>query len=257
LHIPVNVSPEKNVHEYPIFEGISGSPEHVEYLSLRRSHQKRSAANRAKRRAKNQILADKHASLSWHPLPFASIPEALLDMEIPCRWTCEQYVRGWAARDGVQLGIVLEMDHEKLSVTCKSCSVFAIVFNLQPKLMVWKLKKYSQHPFGCFGLPTPADGALPKHKAKSCKSAYTARQVARIVLHDAAADPNISTQRIHLNVNQMKIFSRSPSGRFFGSVKKETVLLLQASRVVNIASMEGYAALLRACGHTVITSPES
>jgi hypothetical protein len=124
LHIPVNVSPEKNVHEYPIFEGISGSPEHVEYLSLRRSLQKRSAANRAKRRAKNQILADKHASLSWHPLSFASIPEALLDMEIPCRWTCEQYVRGWAARDGVQLGIVLEMDHENRVLYLQLYSIY-------------------------------------------------------------------------------------------------------------------------------------
>lgn len=251
LIIPVDVPPEDFDEEYPSFAGVMGSPEHSEYLKLRRADQKRRSSSKSKAKAKARVEADKHASLTWQPIPFVFLPMAELGMSFPSRWMCDQFIRGCAARDGVQRGINIKMNHEKVTATCRSCKEYTIVFNLQPSNFTWKLKQLSNHPPSCFGLSTPADGASSE-KARPCKSAYTAAQMARLVLGDAASNPNISTQRLRAILTTKAIFSRPPNGRFFGGVKKQTIKMLNANRIVSMAALEGYAALLRSQNHKVI-----
>jgi hypothetical protein len=125
------------------------------------------------------------------------------------------------------------------------------VINLQPKSGGWKLNIQADHLDTCLGLPAPADGAAAQRPRRFCKSAFTAAQVARAVQAEAAADPNITTHQIKALVEAKGIFARLPSGRFFGDVKQALKAEMGARRDVNMAALEGYAELLRLCGHDV------
>ena len=78
-------------------------------------------------------------------------------------------------------------------------------------LLIEKLKKIW---VWVFGVSTPTDGADEGVKAAACKSAYTAAQVARIVIGDITDDTNLSPQTTKALITQKQIFIRPPPSRF-------------------------------------------
>ena len=254
LHIPVPSVQETRVETEDIaFDGEPGSPAHVKYLAERRKMQKKRSHDKSKAAARAKLENERLGALTWQPLPLTTLPEVRVGMLFCHRWQCEQFARADAARGGIQTGVSITMNHEKVTVNCRSCTSFSLVFNLQPKTGSWKINKNVPHEEQCFGVPTPVEGAQPPaKKAKNCKSAYSARNIAVAVLADAAQEPQMSSQRIRGMVNSMGIFSRPPGPRFFTVVKANLNVLLNAGRAVDIAALEGYASALRLCGHEVI-----
>ena len=143
--------------------------------------------------AKNRLEADKLASLSWMPLAFGAILEPVIGMVFLARWGAEQYARSWTAKNGVQGGVKITKNFESLSARCNTCPSFRMIFAYQPRTGQWVLRQFVGHEPACFGAPTPADGATLLEATCSCKSAFTASQVARVVASSMLADSNITT----------------------------------------------------------------
>jgi hypothetical protein len=217
-----------------------------------RGKQKRKAKQKAKQKAKAAIHRDKLASLTWRPKSIATVESAVVGTIFNARWECEQNARGLAASLGLQKGLVISMNHEKLTSKCPNSNCNAVVsYCFQPSMGKWKVKQVVDHEATCFGVPTPADGAKVGDKAAPCKSAYLPRQAATVVAEAANADPSISTRTIGAILRSSGIFLRNPSGRFFHAVGEIIRLGKEASRAVDMAALPGYARLLRECGHTV------
>jgi hypothetical protein len=250
LFVPVDAVPD-NTEEFPDFIGNTGTEEHKEYLKQKRAFQLKRSRAKSKKIAQERLEVDRLASLQWLPISLFAIPPAVIGMLIPARWMCEQLARGWAARDGVQHGISIKMNHETATARCRTCSQFSVVFNYQPSSGQWKLNTNNQHMSTCLGVLLPSDVVAPALKPAPCKSAYTANQVARIIHGEAAADPSITTQKIRSLVVAKGLFSRLPPLRFFGKVKNYSTKFLQMNRVLDMASLTGYALALRRCGHKV------
>ena len=81
--------------------------------------------------------------------------------------------------------------------------------------------------------------------------AYTPLQVARPIQSEATSNPNISAKTIAALVRAMQIYKRQPPDSHYLSVRVELLRHMDASQAVDMASMEGYAELLRNCGPTV------
>jgi len=173
-------------------------------------------------------------------------------MTFDWRWQCEQWARGLGAKLGLQEGINITKTHEQLTSRCRAVNCMAmVVFDLQRQgVGCWKLNRADIHKETCFGLPTPADGESTK-KARRCRSAYLPHQVANLVKVDAAENPAISGKDIGKAISEKNIFLRPPDARLFRSVGSELEKNKQASRAVQMAAIEGYAELLRGCGHVV------
>lgn len=250
LFVPVESAPD-NAEEFPDFIGNTGTEEHKEYLIQKRAFQLKRSRAKSKKIAQERLEVDRLASLQWLPISIFSMPPAVIGMFVPSRWMCEQLARGWAARDGVQRGISIKMNHETATARCRTCAQFSVVFNYQPSSGHWKLNTHYQHMPTCLGVLLPNDGIAPVLRPAPCKSAYTATQVARIIHGEAAAEPNITTQKIRSLVTASGLFARVPPLRFFGKVKNQATNFLQVNRVLDMASLTGYALALQRCGHKV------
>ena len=119
----------------------------------------------------------------------------------------------------------------------------------EPRVLVgqWIITKLVDHEAGCFGAPTPADGATAGESASACKSAFTAKQVARAVLNSPLADLDMSLAIIR--AASSTCFFRAPGMRFMGSVKRAARISMTVDRAVDMAALPGYADALGACGH--------
>jgi len=198
---------------------------------------------------------DELESLSWLPLPFEDVPTPEIGLVFQQRWQAEQFVRSWTAKIGVQGGVQLKIDLEAIRASCSTCSRFCMVFNYQPSSGQWVLRKFVGHETGCFEAPTPADGATAKEAACACKSAFTATQVARLVLSSPLLDLD-SVTISKIRDASSTYYLRLPSSRFLGNVKRAVAISMQVDREVDMAALPGYAAALVACGHQV-TPPRS
>ena len=219
LLIPAPFVPVPEVAEitFPDFEGVAFSPEHKAYivaskLFYRKQTQRRSKA-KGKLLALSRLDADKLASLRWLPLRPGEIAEPKIGMLLSARWKAEQYARSWAAMMGVQGGIKMLTDYESLQVGCYTCDSFCMHFYYQPSTGEWALRNFRDHEFGCFGAPTPADGATPGEATRACKSAFTASQVARLVVSSVLADANMNMAAVR--GASLGCFLRDPSSRFY------------------------------------------
>jgi hypothetical protein len=233
--------------------GIDHSPEHKAHIVAskafyRKQTQHRSKA-KAKELAKNRLQADKLASLSWLPLTFLEIVEPEIGMMHSARWKAEQYARSWTAKTGVQGGIKMTLDHEFLLVSCNTCTSFRMGFAYQPSTGLWALRQLVDHEPACFGAPTPADGATPGETARACKSAFTANQVARVVVSSMLAHSNMNMAAVR--GASSSCFLRDPSVRFYVGVKRAALIAMATDRHVDMAALPLYAEALRELGHKV------
>lgn len=121
-----------------------------------------------------------------------------------------------------------------------------ILFNWQPRSGLWKLNKLTDHSNDCC-----SGGYGSQMKRKFCAPAYTPLQVARCILTEASDNPNITARHIRALVQSKEIYRRSPPDSHYRSVRMEIIRHMNASRDVDMASLEGYAELLRRCGHFV------
>ena len=257
LFIPA--APEEEAEDmdrsYPSYEGEQGTADHHDYLIKRKQVMRQRArsfsSKNAKTKAKNRLLSEGLASLLWAPLPIGDIVAPVLGMTFTWRWQCEQWARGLAAKLGLQEGINITKDHEQLISRCRASNCKAVVvFDLQRQgAGCWKLNRAGTHKATCFGLPTP-DGESTKN-ARLCRSAYLPHQLANLVKVEAAENPAISGKEIGQAIARKNIFLRPPNPRLFRSVGSELQKNKEASRAVQMAAIEGYAELLRNCGHTV------
>ena len=253
--IPTPVVPHEVPHEeYPAFVGVDLSPEHSAYIKARkafyRNLQKRHSKATSKAVGNNRLEATKLASLLWVPeVLLQSIQPAELGLLFCDRWQVERYVRSWAAQKGVQGGVKIYKTWEVFKTSCRTCSSFHMIFNYQPASGDWILRQLGDHDEGCLGAPTPVDGATVAESSRACKSAYTAKQVARAVLNSPSADLDITLAAIRSVCSG--IYSRMPSLRFIRSVKREIRKSMAVDRAIEMAAIEGYAAALRECGHKV------
>jgi len=257
--VPCTPIPDVAAEKFPEFDGVPFSAEHkahiVESKKFYRTQQVRRAKSKAKVVAKNRLAAAKLESLSWLPLSFEDVPTPEIGLVFQQRWQAEQFVRSWTAKIGVQTGVQLKIALDSMRASCSTCSGFCMVLHYQPKSGQWVLRKFVDHHTGCFGAPTPADGATAKEAACVCKSAFTATQVARLVLNSPLIDlDGVNLSKIRGVVSTC--YSRLPSNRFLGSVKNALATSMRVDREVDMAALPGYAAALVACGHQV-TPPRS
>ena len=213
--------PEVVDEQYPDFEGVNHSPEHKAHIVASKAFYRKQTVRRASRKAKavaiSRLAAAKFDSLSWLPLPSAEVKPAEIGLVFQQRWEAEQYARSWAAANGVHGGIKIFMNHESLVATCRTCSSFRMCVHYQPSSGRWILKTLVSHELGCFGAPTPADGAPAGEAAGACKSAFTAKQVARAFLSSPLADHDMKLATVL--AASAGLFNRMPSLRFFKAVK--------------------------------------
>ena len=202
---------------------------------------------------KNRIVADKLASLTWVPLTSEETAEPVIGMMFLARWSAEQFALSWTAKMGVQDGMQITQNWEALVATCTTCRSFRMGFAYQPSTGQWALRQFCAHEPACFGAPIPTDGATLDEVARSCKSAFTASQVARLVANDMLADANMNMAAVRRASSSC--FLRNPSTRFFGSVKRATQLLMATDRHVDMAVLPHYADALRVLGNKVSLPP--
>lgn len=86
---------------------------------------------------------------------------------------------------------------------------------------------------------------------KSLLTAYTPLQVARVIMSETKSNPNISARTIWSIVMAKQIYKRQPPDSHYRSVRIEFLRHMNASRAVDMDILEGYAELLRKCGHNV------
>jgi len=250
---PFAPAPDVAEERFPDFAGVDHSPEHKAYIVeskvFYRKQQQRRAKAKAKVVAKNRLEAAKFASLSWLPLPLADLPVLVAGLVFAQRHEAEQFCRSWAAGMGVQGGVKINAGLESLSVSCHTCNSFCMVSDYQPSTGQWVLRKVAGHEVSCFGAPSPADGATPSEAAVACKSAYTAKQVARLALNSPHVDLDMNLASIRAAT--LDVFLRPPSTRFIASVKKAARTSMAVDREVDMAALPLYADALRVCGHKV------
>lgn len=172
-------------------------------------------------------------------------------MALQFRWQCEQLIRAYTAYEGVQNGVNISQSFEKVCMKCrrKECTS-TFVFDWQPRTGLWKLNKFIEHSDGCGGQRVGTDEDTSFEK-KYCTPAYTPLQVSRAVLGEASSDPNITAAKIGCLVRAKQIYKRQPPDSHYRSVRLDILRHMTASRAVDMAALEGYAELLRSCGHTV------
>ena len=243
--------------DYPDFNGSHGSPEHAAYNTARKEYNRKRTVRKAKAKYKDvsraRLAADAYGAMTWKPLPaqksFCMIEIGLI---LPSRWRCEQMCRALAAFLGLQKGISIKKTNEKLIATCPLC-LDTTEFNVQPSTGEWKCARvfFSPHRSTCCGCQTPAGGARSGDKAKHCKSAYTPHQVSRLIFTAAAGQPHITGREIGIIVASKNIYARIPRSSFYTCVRKRLMAEKAMQREVQMAALEGYAALLEKCGHQV------
>ena len=137
--VPGPAEIERDDFEYPPFEGDSRLPEFHAYViekkkAWRKYQKKRSAAN-SKARALALLAADRPAASTWLPLPVTAVHDPVVGTMYNSRWLCEQFGRGYAAKLGLQSGVTVKQNHEKIDVGCRrrGCNG-CLKFHLQPKL---------------------------------------------------------------------------------------------------------------------------
>jgi hypothetical protein len=162
------------------------------------------------------------------------------------RWEVEQYARSFAATKGVQGGVKFDTRFDNVKVKCNNCASFTMVFNYKPSSGQWILNKYEIHEDGCFGAPTPADGASSSETMQACKSAFTAKQVARVIVQ---SDLDLNLPMIQ-NICS-SYYRRCPGLRFFRHVKAAAVASMVVDRAVDMAALPFFAEALSHCGHKV------
>ena len=113
----------------------------------------------------------------------------------------------------------------------------------------WVLRHLACHDPVCFGAPTLADGAPPGETSPAFKSAFTANQVARLVVSSTLADANMNMAAVR--GTSSGCFLRSPSSRFYVNVKRAALLAMATDRHVDMAALPFYAEALRELGHEV------
>jgi curved DNA-binding protein CbpA len=190
--------------QYTDFGGVSPSPEHrartLASKGFYRKQQKRRSKTKVKVVAMNRLAAlaaAKLASLRWLPITLRNIQPPEIGLVFERRWQAEQNTRSWAALKGVHSGVKIAMNNEALSASCHTCSTFHMDYSYQPSSGQWLLKNFADHEAGCFGALAPADGATAGERASACKSAFTAKQVARAVFNSPHADLDVNLAAVH------------------------------------------------------------
>lgn len=236
-------------------EDRPGGREDGDERTQRRKSQRREANRRYKSRilddarqaAENEALA---ASL-WTPARVVEIvPEVGLEMAF--RWRCEKFCRAYNAWVGAIHGVnihktLVQMDVDCRRKTCGHCLRFA----RQGGTGMWRLVKFKEHSQSCF---SGSDDSNDNTSGRSvCVAAYTAPQIARLLLCDGAGyfDSTLTAKCISDLVRAKELYSRHPPLRHFRAVKKVMEDMLLQNRAEDMAGMRGYMSLLRDEGHTV------
>ena len=100
----------------------------------------------------------------------------------------------------------------------------AFVFDLQPCNGTWKLNKYVEHTKECFGQLVHTPGASSSSNSRSeerCAPAYSAQQVARCILEEAAKEPNVNRKTSAALVKEKYIYRRQPPFTHYRTIRKE------------------------------------
>lgn len=102
-------------------------------------------------------------------------------------------------------------------------------------------------------MPAPRASPTNQHRNhnNACAPAHTAQQVARCISEKASNEPNIKSKTIAALVRSKGIYRRQPPYTHYRTIRKELIRHLSISRTVNMSSFEGYAQLLKECGHQV------
>lgn len=113
------------------------------------------------------------------------------------RWKWEQFIRAYTAYLAIQNGVNISQTLEKVSMKFRRLQFPArVFFDSQPRSGLWNLNKMTNHCNDCCGTGIPVSADSPSSRKRSCAPAYKPRQVARSVLDEAAADPNIIARTI-------------------------------------------------------------
>ena len=198
---------------------------------------------RAKEQAKQALEDERSGSESWTTERVCPIhPE--IGQLYRFRWMCERFCRAHTAYHGIHQGVRIHQTVQQVTMTCRSSSCNALLrFNRLPSAGKWRLHRYNAHENSCAGDIFRGDSC--------CVAAYTAKHVARLILPDVRENPSMTTKTIATMVRTKEIYSRQPSIRHFRAVRTELAKIIAKYRLEEMASMEGYAELLRELGHTV------
>lgn len=222
---------------------------------VRDDPRKKMNRQRANRRYKTRVLQDardalqleREAAVSWKPTRAVQLKPSV-GLLFGVRWRCDQYCRAYAAYLGVHLGVTVHQTTQLVESKCKQKDCKSILrFTRQVQSGNWKLVKYVGHKDSCFG-----DSVADENSGrKRCAPAYTAVQIARLLVFDGTQNGILSVAEISEYVKAKGIYNRHPDLRHFRAVKKVMVNMLRQTRAEDMAGLEGFARLLRSKGHTV------
>ena len=116
-----------------------------------------------------------------------------------------------------------------------------------PGTGIWRLREFKGHLPACSGKIVSRD----ENSMGNCAPAYTAKQVARMILPELRGKSSVTTKFIVSIVNAKQIYTRQPGLRHFHAIKTELSRMMAAGTPEEMASVEGYALLLRELGHYV------
>ena len=239
-------TPLKNIAKTKTTSFQDRSSPQIETLNRARAS-KRFDKERIREEARQALAEERRASESWHPQRAVElIPETGLEMD--ARWKCERYCRAHTAFLSIQRGVNIHQTAETVSLTCRERHCKAKLWVLRnPGTGLWRLREFKGHLSACSGKVVSRD----ENSGGNCVPAYTAKQVARMILPELRGNPSLTTKFIVLIVNAKQIYSRQPGLRHFCAIKTELSRMMAANRLEEMASMEGYALLLRELSHYV------
>lgn len=216
----------------------------------RRREANRKYWRRSMERARISLEAERRAAESWKPAAVKKV-EPEVGVQFSARWMCEEYCRRFTASLGIQDGIKLHQTIERLSMTCKRKECHSTLrFQRQNASGKWKLLSFIPHENECMGTETCTSNDRTS-TTKYCTPAYTARQVARLVVPELKNNPKLSTATIAAIVRAKGIYARQPSPRHYRAIRQIVMSLREKQREVDMASLSGFAQLLTEKGHTV------
>ena len=114
--VPGPAEIERDDFEYPPFEFHAYV---IEKKKAWRKYQKKRSAANSKARALALLAADRPAASTWLPLSVTAVHDPVVGTMYNSRWLCEQFGRGYAAKLGLQSGVTVKQNHEKIDVGCR------------------------------------------------------------------------------------------------------------------------------------------
>ena len=164
---------------------------HVEKLQRIRDS-KRAYKQRIREEARQALAHERRASESWRP-------ERAIDMkpveglEMEARWKCERYCRAHTAFLAIQKGVKIHQTAETVSLSCREHHCKAKMRILRNHATGrWRLQEFQDHMSVCLGQEVEFN-RNGRRKGHKCTPAYTAKQVARLVLLELKENPSFTT----------------------------------------------------------------